>query len=241
MQPAAIQDRVNVKNKQLEKLVLESKDDKQKMNDLIEAYKPFIVSCAQKLSGKYLKYGSDDELSVAMMAFVQAVYGYRTENGEFLSYASTVIRNSVIDYYRKQKSQESKLVYINNEDGETEDKLETQVSLVAYDEEKLRQERLSEIQQLKDTLAKYDINFFELEKVCPKNKNTKKICKEVISYIKSNPDLINQTLVNKSLPLAEIEEGLGIKRKKFERHRKYILAVLVILAGDFPCLEEYVK
>ncbi|HEY8422896.1 MAG TPA: RNA polymerase sigma-I factor [Thermoclostridium sp.] len=231
-----------MKKKQLEQMVLESKVDKQKMNDLIEAYKPFIVSCAQKLSGKYLTYGSDDELSVAMMAFMQAVYGYRTENGEFLSYASTVIRNSVIDYYRKQKSQTGKFVYIiNNEDSDTEDLLETEVSLAAYDEEKLRNERLSEIQQLKDTLAKYDINFFELEKVCPKNKNTKKICKEVISYIKSNPDLINQTLVNKSLPLAEIEEGLGIKRKKFERHRKYILAVLIILAGDYPCLEEYVK
>lgn len=230
-----------MKKKQLEQMVLESKDDKQKMNDLIEAYKPFIVSCAQKLSGKYLEYGSDDELSIAMMAFVQAVYGYRSENGEFLSYASTVIRNSVIDYYRKQKNQTSKFVYIHREDCETEDVIETQVSLAAYDEEKLRQERLSEIQQLKDALAGYDISFFELERVCPKNKNTKKICKDVISYIKNNPELLNQTLANKNLPLAQIEEGLRIKRKKFERHRKYILAVLVILSGDYPCLEEYVK
>ena len=93
-----------MKKKQLEQLVLDSKDDKQKLNDLVEAYKPFIASCAQKLSGKYLNYGSDDELSIAMVAFVQAVYGYRTENGEFLSYASVAIRNSIIDYYRKQKT-----------------------------------------------------------------------------------------------------------------------------------------
>lgn len=230
-----------MRNKQLEQMVLESKDDKQKMNDLLEAYKPFVASCAQKLSGKYLKYGTDDELSIAMMAFVQAVQGYRSENGEFLSYASTVIRNSVIDYYRKQKSQTGKLVYIHREDCESEDVIETQVSLAAYDEEKLRQQRLSEIQQLKDNLARYDINFFELEKVCPKSKNTRKICKDVISYINNSPELLNQTLISKSLPLAQIENGLNIKRKKFERHRKYILAVLVILSGDYPCLEEYVK
>jgi len=222
-------------------MVLESKDDKQKMNDLIEAYKPFIVSCAQKLSGKYLKYGSDDELSIAMMAFVQAVHGYRTENGEFLSYASTIIRNRVIDYYRKQNRQTGKIIYIHKEDCETEGVIETQVSLAAYDEEKLRQERLSEIQQLKDNLARYDISFFELERVSPKNKNTKKVCKDVISYIKNNPELLNQTLANKSLPLAQIEKGLCIKRKRFERHRKYILAVLIILSGDYPYLEEYVK
>ena len=226
---------------QLEQLVLESKDNEQKMNDLIEAYKPFIVSCAQKLSGRYLKYGSDDELSVAMMAFVQAVQGYRTENGEFLSYAATVIRNRVIDCYRKQKRQTGKIIYIHKEDNETEDKIETQVSLAAYDEERLRRERISEIQQLKDKLAKFDIDFFDLEKASPKNKNTKKICKDVISYIKSNPELLNQAVTSGILPLAQIENGLRIKRKKFERHRKYIMAVLVILSGDYPCLEEYVK
>ena len=158
---------------QLEQLVLESKDNEQKMNDLIEAYKPFIVSCAQKLSGRYLKYGSDDELSVAMMAFVQAVQGYRTENGEFLSYAATVIRNRVIDYYRKQKRQTGKIIYIHKEDNETEDQIETQVSLAAYDEERLRRERISEIQQLKDKLAKFDIDF-DLEKQVRKIKIQKR-------------------------------------------------------------------
>lgn len=230
-----------MKNKQLEQMVLESKDDKQKMNDLIETYKPFIASCAQKLSGKYLTYGSDDELSIAMMAFVQAVHGYRTENGEFLNYASAVIRNSVIDYYRKQKSRNNKIVYIHKQDDESEDVIETQVSLAAYDEEKMRQQRLSEIKHLNEMLAGYDINFFELEKVCPKNKHTKKTCRDVISFIKSNPKLLNETLLHKNLPLAQIEKGLCIKRKKFERHRKYILTVLVILSGDYPCLEEYVK
>lgn len=230
-----------MRKKQLEQLVLESKDDRQKMNDLIEAYKPFIISCAQKLSGKYLKYGSDDEISIAMMAFVRAVRGYSTENGEFLSYASKVIRNSVIDYYRKQKNEANNLVYIHKEDSEAENVIETQVSLAAYDEEKVRQERLSEIEQLKDSLIRYDIDFYELEKVCPKSRNTKKICKEVISFIKNNSELMNQTLNSKSLPLARIEKELHIKRKKIERHRKYILAVLVILSGDYPCLEEYVK
>ena len=48
-------------------------------------------------------------------------------------------------------------------------------------------------------------------------------------------------LHSKMLPLSLIEKELGIKRKKFERHRKYIIAVLLIMSGDYPYLEEYVK
>ncbi|NLK68717.1 MAG: RNA polymerase sigma-I factor [Clostridiaceae bacterium] len=230
-----------MKKKQLEQLVLDSKDDKQKLNDLVEAYKPFIASCAQKLSGKYLNYGSDDELSIAMVAFVQAVYGYRTENGEFLSYASVAIRNSIIDYYRKQKNHASKVVYINQNDDESIDTIERQASLTVYDEERTQQEKVLEIKQLKDELTAYDIDFFELESVSPKSFHTKKVCREVISYITNDPELLNETLLHKNLPLIQIEKGLRIKRKRFERHRKYIMTVLIILSGDYPCLKEYVN
>ena len=149
-------------------MVLDSKDDKQKLNDLVEAYKPFIASCAQKLSGKYLNYGSDDELSIAMVAFVQAVYGYRTENGEFLSYASVAIRNSIIDYYRKQKNHASKVVYINQNDDESIDIIERQASLTVYDEERTQQEKVLEIKQLKDELTAYDIDFSNWKVYHPK-------------------------------------------------------------------------
>lgn len=230
-----------MRNKQLEQLVLDSKEDKQKLNDLVEAYKPFIASCAQKMSGKYLNYGSDDELSIAMLAFVQAVYGYRTENGRFLSYASVAIRNSIIDYYRKQKKHDSKVIYLDKDDDESIDTIERQASLTVYGEEKTQRERVLEIKQLKDELAVYGIDFFELESLSPKSIHTRKLCREVISYIKNNPELLNETLLQRNLPLKQIEKGLQIRRKRFERHRKYIMTVLVILSGDYPCLRGYIN
>lgn len=230
-----------MKNRQLEQLVLESREDRQKLNDLLEAYKPFIASCVQKLSGKYLQYGSDDELSVGMMAFVQAVKGYKPLYGEFLGYASRVIRNKVIDYYRGQKKHSDRLVYKRPEQDEMEDTINLQASLVSYDEEKSRQDRVLEIQSLKEVLARYDIHLSELEAVSPKNKQTRQICRQVIQYISGHPVMAEEMLQSGHLPLARIEKELQMKRKKFERHRKYILAVLLIKTGDYPYLAEYVK
>lgn len=230
-----------MKNSQLEQMVLESREDQQKLNDLLEAYKPFIASCVQKLSGKYLRYGSDDELSVGMVAFVQAVKGYKPLYGEFLSYASRVIRNKVIDYYRGQKKHSDKLVYLRADQDEMEETINLQASLSSYEEEKSRQDRVLEIQSLKEVLARYDIHFSELETVSPKNKQTKQICRQVIQYITGHPARTEETLQSGHLPLAWIEKELQIKRKKFERHRKYILAVLLIKTGDYPYMAEYVR
>ena len=230
-----------MKNRHLEQLVLESREDRQKLNDLLEAYKPFIASCVRKLSGKYLRYGSDDELSVGMMAFVQAVKGYEPLDGEFLSYASRVIKNKVIDYYRAQKKHSNKVVPLRAGQDEMEETIHLQASLASYDEEKSRQARVLEIQSLKEVLARYDILFSELEAVSPKNKQTRQICRHVIRLISGDPALIGDTLQNGHLPLARIEKELQVKRKQFERHRKYIIAVLLIKTGDYPCLAEYVR
>lgn len=231
-----------MENRQLEELVLESKNNKQRLNDLLDAYKPFIASCAQKAAWKkFLKYGDDDELSIAMMAFVQAVKGYKPENGDFLKYASIVIRTRVIDYYRSQKKHSANILYIREEEEKTEETADIQASLIAYGEKKSREDRQLEIMSLKEALSQFGINFFELENVAPKNKQTRKICRDVILYLFSNQELRNETMRNKCLPLAEIEKGLGVKRKKFERHRKYIMAVLVIKSGEYPYLAEYVR
>lgn len=232
---------IRMKNRQLEQLVLESREDQQKLNDLLEAYKPFIASCVQKLSGKYLRYGSDDELSVGMMAFVQAVKGYKPLYGEFLSYASAIIRNKVIDYYRGQKKHSDKLVYLKPDQDEMEETIDLRASLASYGEEKSRQDRVLEIKTLKEVLERYDIHLSELENVSPKNKQTKHICKQVIQYITGYPAMTEETLRSGHLPLAQIEKELQMKRKKFERHRKYIIAVLLIKTGDYPYLTEYVR
>jgi RNA polymerase sigma factor len=230
-----------MENKQLEQWVLESKTDKQKLNNLLEVYKPFIMSCTQRISGRFLRYGSDDELTIAMMAFTKAVERYIPVHGDFLNFARSIIRSRVIDYYRSQNRHSKKVVYLQQEEEETDDSVEAQASLTVYSEEKEREERLLEIKTLKEKLELFDISFYELENAAPKNRQTKQVCSKIISLLHTNCQAREHMLRNKMLPLSLIEKELGIKRKKFERHRKYIIAVLLIMSGDYPYLEEYVK
>jgi RNA polymerase sigma factor len=60
----------------LNEKVTSIKDNNEEIEKLIEEYKPFIASLTSKVSRRYVEYGSDDELSIAMMAFVEAIKAY---------------------------------------------------------------------------------------------------------------------------------------------------------------------
>jgi RNA polymerase sigma factor len=54
-----------------------------------------------------------------------------------------------------------------------------------------------------------------------------------------NPVLLSELMNSKQLPLKIIENNLKIPRKILERHRKYIIAAIEILYGEYPYLAEY--
>ena len=61
-----------------------------------------ILKIASKVSGKYITR-SDDEWSVALLAFNKAIDTYSEEKGEYLSYAGVLIKRALIDHYRAEK------------------------------------------------------------------------------------------------------------------------------------------
>jgi RNA polymerase sigma factor len=46
---------------------------------------------------------------------------------------------------------------------------------------------------------------------------------------------------SKQLPLKNIEKSAQVPRKILERHRKYIIAAIEILSGEYPNLAEYLR
>ena len=83
--------------------VYAAKEDAQAADRLIDAYMPFIRAETAKFLKRPPVEGSDDELSIAMFAFYEAIHGYFRIRGAFLKYASLLIRSRLIDYYRKER------------------------------------------------------------------------------------------------------------------------------------------
>lgn len=218
------------------------KDNEEEINKLVEEYKPFIASCVEKITGRYVRYGEDDELSIALIAFVEAVKSYNIFRGYFLSFARNVIKRRLIDYYRKEKKHGkvvSLIDYYGGEENEERD-LSTNQSIQKYADDVVNEYRRLELEELKEELSLWGITFMELVKVSPKHARTREAYGKAIRFLLSRPELILQIKSKRYLPMAEIEKNTGVPRKTLERARKYIITVITIATGDYRYIREYV-
>lgn len=219
------------------------KNDEYGINKFIEEYKPFIASCVEKTVGHYVVYGQDDELSIALIAFSEAIKAFDSSRGNFLSFAQNVIKRRIIDYYRKE-SKHSKTIYLNeyyNDEDEEERDFTSRKAIEEYSKEEICDYRRLEIEQLKEELKEWGMSFFELAEVSPKHARTREIYAEIIKFLLSDEDIVSQIKTKKTLPIIQIEKTLKIPRKKIDRGRKYIIAVLIICTGDYEFIKDYIR
>lgn len=218
------------------------KNNDEEINRFVNEYKPFIASCTEKVAGRYVRYGEDDELTIAMMGFVEAIKAFDSTRGNFLSFSQNVIKRRLIDYYRKEK-RHSNVISLDSymsEDSEEFD-LSSRESIEKYAQDRLGEYRRLELGQLGRELSEYEITFFDLASVSPKQDRTHKTCSEIAGFLLSRPELIKLIKEKKYLPVADIINALKVPRKIVERSRKYIIAVVIIASGDYQYIRDYVK
>ena len=212
--------------RELDKEVIEILADENQLESFIERHEAFILAKASRGAGRYITK-SDDEWMIALDAFYKAIRKYDYSKGSFISFAELTIQRSMIDYYRSQKK-------FNNET--PVDILDEQSS-----SENNSDDIRSEIQIISQVLHSYGFSFMDLVDASPKAKKTKKSCLLAVAYIVDQPILYLEMGKTKQLPIKQLVKKFSIPRKTFERHRKYIIAVVEILHGDYPCLAEYFK
>jgi len=221
---------------------MKAKDDKTYIEEFINEYESFILQTAHKTTGKYVTK-SDDQWSVSLSAFNEAIKTYSYEKGGFLFFAEMVIKRRLYDYIKKQ-SQHFQEVTVNphmfESDSDEEDvalkqEVLNKIVIKPDDAAKLEIEAISAI------LNEYGFSFFHLVSVSPKAMKTKTACAKAIAFISQNTLLVNEMRNSKNLPIKVIENNLHLPRKIMERHRKYIIAGVEIMAGNYPILSEYLK
>jgi RNA polymerase sigma factor len=229
--------------KSLEERVEKAKKNEEELNKLIEEYKPFIASTLQKRVGKYLKYGYDDELTIGMMAFKEAIEAYDKSKGKFLNFAKQVITLRGIDYYRKNQKLKDTIYLQGNYDIENEDisSVILNRAIEEYKHKNLNEMRRLEILEYKKELKEWGIEFAELVKTSPKQQRLKKTYKDIAQFIIQDQDMLNKLISIKRLPLKEIEKSMIINRKKLERGRIYIIALVIATIGDYELIREYIE
>ena len=80
-----------------------AREDMGAADAFIRTYMPFIKAETAKFLRRPPVEGHDDELSIAMIAFHEAIQSYSQVRGAFFKYAAMLIKSRLIDYHRKEK------------------------------------------------------------------------------------------------------------------------------------------
>lgn len=223
----------------IEKQLEAAKTNAHHKNDMIKAFMPFVLKTCVSYVKRPLSYGIDEELSIGLMAFSEAIERYDEGRGLFLSYAVLIIRSRLTDYFRSKRHLAHEVLY-DFSLPEVSDDLSQLKRFSNYFENNAIQLRQFEISDLKILLIPFGIQFKDLIGNAPKSSGLRKELFNCIMTIWEMELLYDKLLHDKKLPIKWISSIYPIHMKKLERNRKYIILLLLIHSGDFPYLRQYI-
>jgi RNA polymerase sigma factor len=229
----------------IEEMVVEAqKGSEDAVNLILVSYTPFVKKTASMVCKKYIT-DQDDEYSIALLAFHEAILKYETDrNASFLTFAHLLIRRKLIDHIRKEvrvKEISFGMAESDSDEPNLLSKFEHSSSIEHYTEEQRAIDRREEMQRYGELLETYGLSFAELVSVSPKHADARQTAIEIAEIIAETEEFNKYVKEKKRLPIKEIEDLVEVSRKTIERQRKYILALVLLLGSDFVVLKEYLK
>jgi len=193
-------------------------------------YELILKKETQRICGRALKWEHDDELSIAIIAFNEAIDAYEEEkNKSFIAFARLVIKRRLVDYFRKNASPYSL-------PGEEVIDYQTKVY-----EDWERSEREEEITNYHHLLQQFNINFKKVAKAQPKHRKVKDKLLRVAKIMSEEKELMEHLYYTGKLPKQELCKMAGVTYRMLDRSRVYVIALALLLYhDDFPFLRDYV-
>lgn len=227
-------------------LQLAQDGDEAARNDLIQSYTPFILRTASQASRRYIDRGKDDEFSIALIAMNEAIDRFDgSKKASFLGFAETIIRRRLIDYYRSQRAQNRSVPWTEFDVTDDEDNVmnyvEVKTSVDAYGLLEEQEARRGDIGEYAEALREFGLTFTDLVDLSPKHADARQSAIDVAKIVASDELLRAYVQERKALPLKLLEDKVQVSRKTLERQRKYILAIVILLCGEFQHLQSYIS
>jgi RNA polymerase sigma factor len=208
-------------------------------NNFIEANKGFIYSTASNLCKRRLSWENDEDLSVALIAFNTSCDKYDETKGNFYGFSKVIIKNALIDFFRKNKTSPN-LIFENN-DGNI-NYIDEKNSLNNYETQIENKFRVDEIILFSEELSKYKIDFNSLIDLSPSHKDTRNNILNVAFLCSKEEYILSYLKTKKRLPIKEIIMLTASNRKLIEKWRIYIISLILILSNpEYVYLRSYLN
>lgn len=225
----------------IEGRIAKARENPEAMSVLINEYSPFIARVVKNHIGHYVTAGVDDEFSIGMSGFEEALRTYIPEKGYFLSFAEKIIRWRLIDYYRKNArwTLNASLEQLQEENGS---------ALVlgaraqqAYQQSVETDQMTAEILEFREALSEWGIDFSQLLSLSPKQEKIRRLLQETARKISADPMLLQKLKATGKVPVQQILSMGWIDRKRMERGRVYIIACVIVLTGEYEMIHDYLE
>lgn len=215
----------------MNKKILEKTD----INTLIESHMPFIINTVSKLTNKYVSIENDEELSVAIIAFDEAVKKYSDDRGPFLPFAKLVITSRLKNYFKKENR---KHIYISLETLEEEGIQISDELVNPIDDKSLL---IEEIDKLKTEINLFGFTLEDLVDEAPKHSDTRKRAIDLSHNVSQDEALTDFMYEKKRLPIKQISLKYTVTEKIIKGSKKFITTGVIIFYKNFRNLKLWIK
>lgn len=217
--------------KNVDEITLKNAD----INDIIKEYMPFIIKTISKVTKRYVSVENDEELSIGLLAFHEAVKKYDDSKGPFLPFAQIVIISRLKNYIKK----ESKNTFKVSLDTLQEEGIEISEELRNPIEDKTI--LLEEIDLLKEEIEKFKFNLEDLANESPKHSDTRKNAINLSKKVSIDKPLTDFMFLKRRLPAKQISLKYVVTEKVIKGSKKFIITGIIIFYKDFRNLKLWIK
>ena len=76
---------------------------------------------------------------------------------------------------------------------------------------------------------------------CPRQQQTLEACRKALRYAVHTDGLLDEFLQTRRLPISRLASGSGVEKKTLERHRKYMVALMLIYTNGYKIIRGHIK
>jgi len=198
--------------------------DNDKINNFINDYTPFIIKTVSTLKGQYLDLENDEEYSIALMAFNEAMEKYDYEKGAFLNFAKIVIESRVKNYWLSIKKHQ----HVDLDD-------------IPVASEENNQDLISEIKEFELTLLLFGLDFEALIEAAPKHIDTRKRAISIANKTSQNKTFVDHIYEKRRLPITLMSKAYNVSIKIIKKSKIFILSTVIIFDKKLTLIQEWLK
>lgn len=204
------------------------------VNELIKKHMPFIIKSISDVTGRYVSCENDEELSVGLLGFHEAIERYDNEKGHFLSYAKLVIGSRIKNYLKgENRHQHSSLDELVDKGLDIKDEY--------FEPKEDNSILIEEINKLKTEISSFGFTFEDLVNEAPKQQATRKNAIILSEEISKEEEFTSFMYLKKRLPIKRIVLKFSVTEKVIKRSKKFIISVVIIIDKRLNALRNWIR